>query len=207
MLVSLVLFPERAYHRAKKAAVLALEQLGQALPLLLAGFSAKRDPCDVQRLQDGLGSIVASFNAVVADARHEQAVSFGARPNVGPLSRTLLRLRHDLVIIGRAAAEPLPEALRSRLIPRIAAIGSMVGDYFLASARALSTGQAPPPATQLDVVINDYSSEVAAVRAAGQTQALSESRLEQLFALGFALDELRSNLLDLGRCVREWKAV
>jgi Fusaric acid resistance protein-like len=203
VLVSLVLFPERADQRAKQAAVLALQQLAHALPRLLAGFSAQSDPADVQRMQDALGNIVASFAALATDARHEQTVSFGSRPNVGPLSRTLLRLRHDWVIIGRAATRPLPDSLLSRLSPHLSAIGSMVGNYLLATARALSAGGSPPSAVQVDAPMNAYSSEVTAIRAAGLTKALSANEVEQLFTLGFALDQLRSNLIDLERCVRE----
>jgi len=207
VLVSLVLFPERAYRRAKQAAVLAIEQLAHALPLLLAGLSAKSNAGEVQRIQDNLGSIVASFATVVAETKHEQSVTYGSRPNIGPLSRTLLRLRHDLVIIGRAASLPLPEALLSRLSPRISAIAAMVGDYLLASANALSTDRSPPSAVQVEIVMNAYSSEVATMRAGGLTQSLPSNKVEQLFTLGFALDQLRSDLTELERCVREWKTV
>jgi len=123
------------------------------------------------------------------------------------MSRTLLRLRHDLVIIGRAASLPLPEALLSRLSLRISAIAAMVGDYLLASANALSTDGSPPSAAHVDMVMNAYSSEVANMRAGDLTQALSANKVEQLFALGFALDQLRNDLTDLERCVREWKSV
>jgi hypothetical protein len=207
VLVSLFLFPEGAYRRAKQAAVLALEQLAHALPVVLAGLSAKSDVGDVQRVQDKLGGVVASFDAIIADTKHEQTATFGPRPNVGPLSRTLLRLRHDLVIIGRAATCPLPEALLSRLSPRISAIEATVGDYLLMSAKALSTGRSSPSAAQVDMVMNAYSSEVAAMRAAHLTQALPSNEVEQLFTLGFALDQLRSDLTDLERCVHEWKTV
>jgi hypothetical protein len=52
-----------------------------------------------------------------------------------------------------------------------------------------------------------YSSEVAAMRAAGLTKALSANEVEQLFILSFALDQLRTNLIDLEHSVRTWKAV
>ena len=208
VMVSLVFFPERASARARRAAAIALEQLARALPELLGGLSARTDDATVQRIQDGLGSIVATFEAVIPDVRHEQVVSlgFGSRPDIGPLSRTLLRLRHDLVIIGRAATSPLPQALLSRLAPHIAAIEAAVGEYLLASAAALRDARSAPAATQLDAAMRAYSSEVAAIRSAGLTRALSENDVEQLFTLGFALDQLRSNLTDLERCVRDWQS-
>jgi hypothetical protein len=203
--VSMLLFPERSYRRAKQAAVLALEQLGSAVPVLLSGFSAPLDGEEVQRLQDSLGAAVGSFDAVAGDVKHEQSVSFGSRPHLGPLSRTLLRLRHDLVIIGRAAARPLPQELLSKLATRISAVGSVVGDYLLASARALGSGQAPPGKSQVDDVMNAYGSAVTTLRAAGILNALSGDELEQLFTMSFALDELRNHLTDLERWVQEWR--
>ena len=205
--VSLALFPEGAYRRARQAAVSALQRLADALPLLLAGCSTQSDPGKIQKLQDDLGCMVASFDAAGGDARHEQSMTFGSRPDLGPLSRTLLRLRHDLVIIGRAAAEPLPQRVLSKLAPRIAAIGSAAGDYLRAGASALRAGQSPPAVAQVDAAMNAYSSEVAAMQHAGLTGALASNELERLFSLTFALDQLRRDLTDLARCIGEWKSV
>ena len=207
VLVSLALFPERACRRTREAAVLLLQQLAHALPRLLSGFSAQSDPADMQRMQDALGNSVASFDALVTDARHEQRVNFGLRPNVGALSMTLLKLREDWVIIGSAATRPFAESLLSGLSPCLSTLGSVVEEYLLATAGALSTGGSPPSVAHVDAPVNGYSSAVTAIRAAGLTKALSANELEQLFTLGFALDQMRSNLIDLERCVREWKTV
>ena len=96
-------------------AIVALERLAQAVPLLLAGCSKKANLADLQPIQDDLGAAVASFNAAVAEAKHEQALSFTAKPSAGPLARTLLRLRHDLVLMGRAASAPLPACVRGQI--------------------------------------------------------------------------------------------
>jgi hypothetical protein len=42
------------------------------------------------------------------------------------------------------------------------------------------------------------------LRNEGLTRALSNSEVERLFALSFALEQLHHNLSDLSRCVREW---
>jgi hypothetical protein len=134
-------------------------------------------------------------------------VSCGSRPNFGPLSRTLLRLRHDLVIIGRTAARPLSPELLSKLSARISAIGSAVSDYLLASATALGSGRSAPGKAQVDAAMSAYFADVSAIRAAGLLDGLSANDIEQLFTLCFAFDQLRNNLTDLERCVREWKGV
>ena len=59
----------------------------------------------------------------------------------GPLFRTLLRLRHDLVMIGRAANSLLPEALWCWLEAPLAVIGKSFADHLRAPAAALSSGR------------------------------------------------------------------
>ncbi|HTX50169.1 MAG TPA: FUSC family protein, partial [Caulobacteraceae bacterium] len=204
--VSLLVVPESAQARGRQAAAAALERLADALPVLLVGLSQRSDPAEARRVQDALGPAVAAFDLAVADAKHEEALSFTSRSDPAPLSRTMLRLRHDLVIVGRAAAEPLPDTIVGRLAPLAAAFGSSAAAYLAASARALSTRRPPPAAAQVEPQIDAYMSEVAAMREAGLTRTLSTSQLEQLFALGFAFDEIRRNLTDLERCIGEWAA-
>jgi two-component sensor histidine kinase len=62
-------------------------------------------------------------------------------------------------------------------------------------------------------VYNEFTSAINVVSIAlainslrneGLTRALSDSEVERLFALSFALEQLHHNLIDLARCVREW---
>jgi uncharacterized membrane protein YccC len=52
--------------------------LGTLTGAAYASCMALLIPHTTPRIQDSLGSIIASFDTVVADARHEQAVSFGS---------------------------------------------------------------------------------------------------------------------------------
>ena len=54
--------------------------------------------------------------------------------------------------------------------------------------------------------LEGYAGELAALRREGVTRALSDEALERIFALGFALDQLRLHLRDLARCVTEFAA-
>jgi uncharacterized membrane protein YccC len=202
--VSLLVLPERADARGRQAAAAALERLADALPVLLMGLTRRSDPAEVLRVQQALGAAVAAFDVAVADAKHEEALSFAARSDPAPLSRTMVRLRHDLVIVGRAAAEPLPAAIAPRLAPLAAAFGMGVGGYLAACANALRTRQPPPAAAQVAPEIEAYTVEVAAMRNEGLTHALSTSQMEQFFALGFAFDQILQDLTDLERCIVEW---
>jgi uncharacterized membrane protein YccC len=204
VVVSLLVLPERAHHMRLKAAVGLLRQLARALPDLLAGFMRPLDPAENGRIQDDIGAAVLAFQQITAEAEHELFISFAAQPDPGPLSRTMLRLRHDLVIIGRAAATPLPDGLRERLSPPLGRVGAAASDFLNASAAALGERSAPPPLDAFEAALEAYTSEVAALRSEGLTRPLSSSEVEQVFALGFALEELHQNFIDLRRCVQDY---
>lgn len=202
--VSLWLFPERAHGLGVDAAAGILKQLAQALRRLFVGFTHKIDATDIRCIQDETGRAVAALQNIVAEAEGERLVGFVPVPNPGPLSRTLLRLRHDLVIIGRAAAEPLPDALARRLDAPLGRVAAACGDYLDGTARALAARISPPPLDSIETAFADYASAVADLRRQGFTRSLSDGELERLFALSFALDQLRQHFADLGRCVQEW---
>jgi hypothetical protein len=106
-------------------------------------------------------------------------------------------------MLGRASAEPLPIRLSEHLGPVLNRVGTALADYFRGCALALATGRTGvdlhPPQETLDAC----ASELARVRQHDITN-LSASQLEQLFALGFALEQLQRNTNDLERCLREW---
>jgi len=49
-----------------------------------------------------------------------------------------------------------------------------------------------------------YNLEIAALRSEGLTRTLSIAGAEQLFTLGFALEQIYQHLVDLERCMQEW---
>jgi uncharacterized membrane protein YccC len=204
VVVSLVVFPGRANRLALAAAARLIEQLSHALPALLTGFTRQLDDGEIVRIQDGLGQAVSSVQAMLAEAGGERFITFAVEPDPGPLLRTLLRLRHDLVIIGRAAIAPLPDPFAARLGPLLQRIGETGSNYLHAAAMALAARNPPPPLEPVLAEPDGYAAEITALRNGGFTRKLSSNELEQVFALGFALDQLHQHLNDLGRCVQEW---
>jgi hypothetical protein len=204
MIVSLLVFPERAHGLGLGAAARILDQLARVLPQLLAGFTRKIDVADAGRIQDETGRAVAGFQALAEEAKRERLISLAAQPDAGPLSRTLLRLRHDLVMIGRAGAAPLPALVAERLGPALARVGARASDYLCGCASALALRRLPPPLAPVQDALAGFMSGITALRKEGVTRTLSDSELEQMFALGFALEQLLDHFADLERCVREW---
>jgi hypothetical protein len=154
-------------------------------------------------IQNRIGEAFARFDRVAAEAAHERITRISAEPDQRPLLRTLLRLRHDIIIVGRAALVPLPDAFGPRLAPCLARVSESVADYFRTSAAALSARQAPPSLDTVEAALDCYAAEFAALRREGFTRELADEAAERIFALGFALDQLRLHLHDLARCVAE----
>jgi uncharacterized membrane protein YccC len=204
VLVSLLVFPERAHQMRLNAAVRLLQRLARDLPRLLTGFTGELDPATNSRIQNDIGAAVASFQQITNEARHELLVTLAEQPDPGPLSRTMLRLRHDLIIIGSAGARPLPEPLRARLGVPLTRVGAAASDFLNDSANALNDRIQPPPQDAFEDTLATYTAEVEAVRSEGLTLPLTSNEVEPVFALGFALEQLHQNFFDLQRCVRDY---
>lgn len=204
LIVSFLLLPSNAHRLVAAAAAHTLDQMARALGQLLAGLTHGLDVDALHRIQDGIGQALAQLNVTGSEAEHERSARIAAGPETGPLLRTLLRLRHDLVMIGRAAINPLPEILRGRLKPPLAQVGVTFADYLRASGAALRAGQRPPSLDAVETALVAYAAEVAALRRDGLTRSLPGDAAESFFALGFAFEQMRNNLKDLERCVAEW---
>ena len=200
--VSLVL-PARARTLAIEAAGHMLILAARNLPELFAGFTQTRDAAAIARIQDGLGQAFARLDTTATEARHERIGFLGPEPDLGPLLRTLLRLRHDLVMIGRAADVALPETFQARLGSPLARIAETVEDYLRRSGEALAARRAPPPLAAAAAALDGYAEALAGIRRDGLTLGLPVDTVERIFTVAFALEQIHQHLRDLERCVRE----
>jgi len=204
LVVSFLMLPANAHPLVVTAAARTLNQMARALGELLVDPTQAFDVDALHRIQDGIGQALVRLNALGAEAEHERSARLTVGPDTGPLLRTLLRLRHDLVMIGRAAISPLPEAVGVRLRSPLAGAGLAFADYLRASAAALLVRRGPPALDAVESALDAYAAEVAALRREGLTRSLPGDAAERFFALGFALEQMRDNCKDLKRCVAEW---
>jgi uncharacterized membrane protein YccC len=202
--VSILLMPSNAHPLVMAAAARTLNQMARALGELLGGLTHGLDMDALHRIQDGIGQALVQMNVVGDEAEHERSAGLTGGPHPGPLLRTLLRLRHDLVFIGRAASTPLPGSFRTRLEMPLARAGHAFADYLRASGAALLAHQGPPPLDAVDSALAAYAAEVGALRNEGLTRSLPGDAVESFFALGFAFEQMHGNFKDLARCVAEW---
>ena len=202
--VSLVVFPSSAHRLVAERAARTLDQMAEALGDLLAGLTRGLDVAALHRIQDGIGQALVQLQAVGAEAERELSARLASGPNPAPHLRTLLRLRHDIVMIGRAAIVPLPDALGARLASPLAQVAATFSDYLRSSGAALLARRSPPSIDDVESALAQYETDIAALRREGLTRNLSGDAAERLFAIGFALEQMHMNFKDLGRCIAEW---
>jgi uncharacterized membrane protein YccC len=201
--ISFVLLPSSAYDLVSEAAAQTLERLADAAGELVTGVKQGLPADENHRIQEGIGDAVMQLNLVGAEADRERVVRLSPAPEIGPLLRTLLRLRHDFVLIGRAAASPLPQALQVRLEPH-SEVGTAVAEFLRATAAAMLARRRPPCLNSVESALRSYAAAIDTLRQEGLTRCLPSEVTERFFALCFGLEQLRHNLRDLEGCVAEW---
>ena len=202
--VTLLLLPSRAHRLVAETAAETLDRMALALGELLPGLMRGLDVNSLHRIQDGIGRSLVHLQAVGGEAERERAARLASGPDTGPLLRTLLRLRHDIVIIGRAAVVPMPAAIAARLAGPLEQVAAAFTDYMRTSATALRTHGPAPALGDVRAALDAYAADIAALRHEGLTRSLAGEAAERLFAIGFALEQMHQNFRDLERCVNEW---
>jgi Fusaric acid resistance protein family len=204
LVVSFVVLPSRAHSQIRAKAAQVMELLAAALTELLSGLTRGLDTNALHGLQDGIGTALVGLNAVGAEAERERAAKLSSGPDTGPLLRTILRLRHDCVMIGRATVTPLPVELQTRLATPLAGVSTAISGYLRNMAVALRTGRGAPAIWPVQSALETYAAAVVAMRSDGLTRGVANDVTERFFALGFSLEQMRQNLRDLERCVSDW---
>jgi len=204
LVISFLVLPSRAVSQIRVSAAQLLELLAAAFAELLAGLTRGLDNDALHRIQDGIGTAMASLHATGLEAERERATHLSSGPDTGPLLRTIQRLRHDVVMIGRASVVPLPANVQARLARPLSDVSNAFVDYMRAAATVLRNGRGAVDIRLVDAALQAYAAEVAALRSEGLIRGVPVDVAERFFALGFSLEQMRQNLNDLDRCHAEW---
>ena len=206
LIASFVVLPSRAHRQIRANAARLIDLIAGAFSELLMGLTRGLDNDALHRIQDGIGAAVTALHAMGQEAERERAARLSSGPDTGPLLRTILRLRHDVVMIGRECLVALPVNVQARLDIPLSGVREAIVSHLRASATALRNSASPPVTEPVQFALQAYADEVAAVRRDGLIRGLPGDAAERFFALGFSLEQMRQNLGDLDRCVAEWSA-
>jgi uncharacterized membrane protein YccC len=194
--VSLFLLPARAHALLGEAANRVLQRLAQLLADLMAGLVAPSDAKAILARNDEVRLAITALENISDEAARERRNYLSGDSDPEPVTRTLRRLRHDLVLIGRLAAEPLPLELRVRLAPVLTEFANVAAESLRGIGRAFATRDPPPAIDALNGAMARVLAEIQAVK--GE---------ERLIALSFAFEQLQRNLEDLTRRAQEFARI
>jgi uncharacterized membrane protein YccC len=202
LVVAFLVLPAGGHRLARQEAARTLDLLAQALGRVLAGPLTAADIEALGQIYERIGQSLTEFTASAAEGERERSARLSIDPDTQPLRRTLLRLRHDVVTVGRIArGDPLPEPVQGRLAPKLAAIGRAGSEYLRASGMALAARRLPPSEAELETAFVAALAETTALRREGFTRELTDEAAGRFFALAFALEEMRRTFRDLGHDV------
>jgi len=195
MAVSLLLFPARAHMLLGRAAGTVLERLSELFPGLITAISEPARAEYILTKQDRVRAALTDLENIVTEAARERRNHLSEDVDPEPVARTLRRLRHDLVLIGRIVAEPVipaPSAAVQDCLLRFRVAGAA---YLVELGDAFAGRHVPPPQKNLDVAIDQL---LAVLEKMGPD--------ERIVALRFCLQQLRRNLSDLQQRAAEFAA-
>lgn len=198
VVVSLFILPARAHTLMVEAAAKVVALNSELVSVLVAELlGASEGRASLQTLHPKIRSALKKAEAASDEAARERRSHLTDAADPEPLVRTLYRVRHDLVMIGRASTNPLPAPILERLGIALSALRDETCSLLLDLSKALKQRKPPPDAAAFQSALQAFVSETEALRSHALTSDLPYSSFGQVFALGFAFEHLRKDLGDL----------
>jgi len=198
VVVSLFVLPARAHTLMMEAAAKVVSLNADLIELHVGELLAEpKGRSALQTIHPQIRAALKKAEAAAEEAARERKSHLTDAADPEPLIRTLYRVRHDLVMIGRASANPLPEPILHRLGPSLKALQEETCALLLGIAQSLRTRTAPPDAESFRSALNSFVSETESLRSHALSHDLPYGSFGQIFALGFAFEQFRKNVDDL----------
>ena len=195
--VSIFVFPVRAHEQLRTAAAKVATMNAELMDALIEGLLAGTGRQGVQPIHARIRAGIKQVEAAAEEASRERRMRFSDTSDPEPVVRTLYRARHDLVMIGRAAAKPLPQALLPMLSPALEDVRKATTATLNAIAATFRDDAPPPTIDAYQAALRSFVLALDQCAHAGIPEATTEA--ERLFTLRFALEQLGDDLRDLAK--------
>jgi uncharacterized membrane protein YccC len=198
VLVAVFVLPARAHTLMTEAAAKVVSLNADLVTVFIDELTAgPTGRSALQKIHPQIRSALKKAEAAAEEAARERRTHLTEAPDPEPLIRTLYRVRHDLVMIGRAASTPLPVPVLDRLRPSLTALHQATRALLLNLADALRNHTKAPNPGAFRAALEAFTSDADALRANALIRELPAQAFGQVFALGFAFEQFQKNLGDL----------
>ncbi|CAO3426644.1 FUSC family protein [Azospirillum endophyticum] len=195
ILVSLLVVPARASRAVLDTAAEVARLLASQLDALAVADDASQTT--MNRLVVRTRQTLTRLETLVGEAARERRSRLADMPDPDPLLRTLMRLRHDVVMLRRAVGEPRQDVPDRGVCPDWTPVAAAGAATLRGLADALAAGLPPDRSTALADALAAYRSGIDHMRGERQTRHMPTDWLWRMFGTGFALEQFRRNLDDL----------
>ena len=203
IVTALLILPARAHQVLAQIAAKVADLNGDLMVEMFHGLAGDGGRPGLRAHHATIRKALAQAELAAEEALRERKSYLTDSPDPEPLVRTLNRVRHDLVMVGRATAKPLPGVLAGRLMPKLDAVRDS-GSYLLhAMAEALRLRRPAPSLEPLENALRGYGAEMDALWKDPMTQALAAEDAGRIFALRFALEQMSQDCRDLTNRINE----
>lgn len=189
--VSMLVLPKRGSILMFETADSVLALLASLMGNLLNGLTTPLNAGAVSVQHQTIRSVFDRMEAAAKEAERERRTFLSGEIDLAPLPRTLRRVYHDLVLVGRVAVRPLAGTdvtLVARAVDQGRAFMSGIGAAFVQRS-------APPATNALETALRDLAAQT------GLPQGSEDA--SRRAALGFALEQLERDIRDLAERTRE----
>lgn len=203
LVVALLVLPSRAHQLLIEAAGRVADLNADLMILLMDSLTSDIGRTGIQATHGKIRASLKQMEAAAEEASRERKSHLTDQPDPEPLVRTCYRVRHDLVMVGRAAARPLPPVLVERLGQRLAAIKDSASELLRKLAQALREGMAAPAPERFEAALRNYAADMEEVWKHTATHPIPAEEAGRIFALRFALEQLNQDCRDLANRITE----
>ena len=185
LIVSLMLLPARAHGLVIAAAARMLDHLADLLDDWLAVLCGSGDRARITHLQDNIRAEMARLEIAAGQAHEERRTYLTREFDPDPLVRAVFHLRNDLVMVGRVAAEALPETIVARLREPLRQVSNATQVFLRACGDALRGRKNPPAFDAVEQALANFVATIEALRCEGVTREVPAEGAGRLLALRF----------------------
>jgi uncharacterized membrane protein YccC len=196
--VSMSVLPKRADAIMCETAERLLGLLAQLLSDLCNGLLAQSDATAIGMEHLKIRALFDRLEVAQKEWNRERRTFLGGESDLAPLPRTLRRIYHDLVLVGRVATRPFSESDAARAAPYAATVMEAGGRFFKDSGAALGRRTTPPGSDEFDRALANLSAHLE-----GANSANTNEETGRRAVLSFAIEQMQRDIDDLAARMRE----